>query len=80
VLLLMDCMRAACWLPDVIHIFSPTCRFRGGVTGFSFVVDPLLLSSTPNLPVLATSVDDDFPIPTLGGSSKVVVEGMPPVH
>jgi len=41
-------------------------------------MDPLLLSSTPTLPVLATSLDDDFPIPTSGGSSKVVVEGVLP--
>ena len=74
-------LHAAYWLPGIIHICPPTGS-GGGVTGFPLVVDSVLSSSssTPTLPVLATSVVDDFPIPPSGGSSKVVVEGMPPVH
>ena len=48
------------------------------MTSFPLVVDPLLSSSTPILPMLAVSVYDDFQIPTSGGSSKMVVEGIPP--
>jgi len=63
-------MLAACCYSFV----SPT-ESGGGVTAFPLVVDPLLSSSTPTLPVLVTSLDDDFTIPTSGELSKVVYSG-----
>jgi len=43
------------------------------------MVDPLLPSSSPTLPNLVTSVDNDLSVSTSGGPSTVVVEGMPPL-